>query len=219
VVSLAIEGRSSGPVGLASSMSMGVVAHPNPSLEEKGRKSNSSLGKGDGQKATKDGVTRSGEGLVKGSQKPGQCLPKSSEISEMTIKLEGLASHIQYMKDHALITKFVGIWPPEKALVWWVNNTWKAKGGYDLRLGVKCFFTIIFYNMEDKNRVFEGGPYFYNSTCLYLTFWQKRFNPEKEDLSVAPAWLQFYSLPSEFWRPEILEDIGNALGAFVKVAE
>ena len=71
----------------------------------------------------KDGSTRSGEGLVKGPRKPGQCLPKSSEILEMTIKSEGLASHIQYMKDHMLIVKFVGIWPPAKALVWWINNT------------------------------------------------------------------------------------------------
>ena len=69
----------------------------------------------------------------------------------MTIKLNGLDSHIQYMKDHVLMTKFVGIGPPEKALVWWINTTWKTKGGYDLRLGAKGFFTIIFYNMEDKN--------------------------------------------------------------------
>ena len=69
----------------------------------------------------------------------------------MIIKSDRLESHIQYMKDHALLAKFVGIWPLEKALVWWINNTWKPKGGYDLRLGAKGFFTIIFYNVEDKN--------------------------------------------------------------------
>jgi hypothetical protein len=83
---------------------------------------------------------------------------------------------------------------------------------------VKGFFTIIFYSMEDKNRVFEGGPYFYNSTGLYLTFWQERFNLDKVDLLVTPVWLRLYSLPYELWRLEILEDIGNALGSFVKIA-
>lgn len=99
----------------------------------------------------KDKSTGSRKGSVKGPQKPRQYLPKSSEIPEMTIKSKGLASHIQYMKDHALLAKFMGIWPPEKVLVWWINNTWKLKGGYDLRLGAKGFFTIIFYTMEDKN--------------------------------------------------------------------
>ena len=102
------------------------------------------------------------------------------------------------MKDHALIAKFVGIWLQEKSLVWWINMTWKPKGGYDLRLGAKGFFTIIFYNMEDKNHVFEGGPYFYNSEGLYLTFWQEGFSPENVDLSVAPVWLRLYSVPCEF---------------------
>ena len=123
------------------------------------------------------------------------------------------------MKDHALITKFIGFWPIEKDPIWWINNHWKPKGGYELRLGAKGFFTIVFYNLEDKNRVFEGGPYFYNSVDLYLIFWKERFNPDKEDLSIAPIWLRLYSLPCEFWRPEILTDIGNALGAFVKVVE
>ena len=73
--------------------------------------------------------------------------------------------------------------------------------------------------MEDKGRVFEGGSYFYNSAGLYLTFWKERFNPDKVDLSIAPVWLRQYSLPCELWRPEILADIGNMLGVFVKVAE
>ena len=107
----------------------------------------------------------------------------------------------------------------EKDLIWWINYHWKPKGGYELRLGAKGFFTVVFYNLEDKNRIFEVGPYFYNSVGLYLTFWKERFNPNKEDLSIAPVWLRLYSLPCEFWRPEILIDIGNALGVFVKVAE
>ena len=78
---------------------------------------------------------------------------------------------------------------------------------------------MVFYNVEDKNRIFEGGPYFFNSTGLYLTFWKERFHSDKEDLSIAPVWIRLYSLPCEFWRPKILTDIGNVIGSFVKVAE
>lgn len=84
---------------------------------------------------------------------------------------------------------------------------------------MKGFFTVVFYNLEDKNRVFEGGSYFYNSAGLYLTFWKEHFNPDKEDLSIVLVWLCLYSLPCEFWQPEMLANIGNALGVFVIVAE
>lgn len=77
---------------------------------------------------------------------------------------------------------------------------------------------VVFYNIEDKNRIF-GGPYFFNSAGLYLTFWKERFHPDKEDLSIALVWIRLYSLPCELWRLEILTDIGNAIGNFVKVAE
>ena len=92
------EGRPSGPIVLAFTMAVGADVQPSPSLEENGSKGSSSLGKGEGQKVAKDESSGSREGLVKGPRKPGQCLPKSSEISEMTIKSEGLASHIQHMK-------------------------------------------------------------------------------------------------------------------------
>lgn len=39
---------------------------------------------------------------------PGTCLPKSQEIQTLTIKSDGLEEHIQYMRDHALIAKFLG---------------------------------------------------------------------------------------------------------------
>lgn len=101
----------------------------------------------------------------------------------------------------------------------WIEKNWKPRGGYDLRLGEKGFFTIIFYHIEDINRVFEGGPYFLNSGGLYLTYWQERFSPEKVDLLVVPVWIRLYSLPCELWQHKIMEDIGNALGTFVKVVE
>jgi len=39
----------------------------------------------------------------------------------------------------------------------------------ELHLGSKGFFIVIFSNIEDKDRVFEGGPYFYAAVGLYET--------------------------------------------------
>ena len=51
----------------------------------------------------------------------------------------------------------------------------KPKGGINLHLGSKGFFTVVFTSLEDKDRVFEGGPYFYaaagDEPQILVTIW------------------------------------------------
>ena len=54
---------------------------------------------------------------------------------------------------------------------------------------------------------------------LFLIPWKERFNPGKENLTIAPVCIRMYSLPLEYWKEEILMDIGNTLGNFIKVSE
>jgi len=77
------------------------------------------------------------------------------------------------MKDHALIGKFIGFWLTEKALHGWIAAKWKPKGHTTLQLGPKGFFMAIFNCIEDRNRVLDGGPYFFNAAVLYLRDWIK----------------------------------------------
>jgi len=146
------------------------------------------------------------------------CISKAAERIKIELPSHRINGEIQYMQDHALIGKFLGFWPTEKALHGWIASKWKPKGQVTLQLGPKGFFTAIFNCVEDKSRIFEGGPYFFNSSGLYLTEWKPRFNPDKEDFSWAPVWIRMYSLPVEYWKEETLADIGNKLGTFIKVA-
>jgi hypothetical protein len=86
-------------------------------------------------------------------------------------------------------------------------------------LGSKGFFTIILHNLEDRNHIFDGGPYFFNSVRLFLRFWTEKFSPEKEDFAHALLWIKLYSLPQEFWLEEVLAGIGNTIGVYVKSSE
>jgi hypothetical protein len=104
-------------------------------------------------------------------------------------------AQIEHMKTYALIEKFIGIWPTERALLNWIAVKWKPKAHFDLHLGSKGFFTIIFTWLDDRDKIMEGGPYFFNSVGLYLRNWTERFNPDKEDFTWAPVWIQLYSLP------------------------
>ena len=123
------------------------------------------------------------------------------------------------MKERALIGKFVWIWPIEKTLVWWINTSWKPQGHYNLQLGAKVFFTIIFFTEEDRMQIFENGPYFYNSAGLFLKPWKERFDPDKENLTIASVWIRMYSFPKKYWKEEILMGVRNTLGNFFKVSE
>jgi len=151
--------------------------------------------------------------------KSSTCKPVAACRPEVELPAHRINARIQFMQDRALIGKFMGLWPTERALRLWINRTWQPKGEITLLIGPKGFFTAIFNCLEDRNRVFEGGPYFFNSAGLFLREWKARFNPDTEDLSYAPVWIRFYSLPWEYWGEESLKDLGSALGDFVKVAE
>lgn len=162
------------------------------------------------------------DALVLGNQwqaKIGRCLPRAQKRPRYVIPNNSLEDYRSYMKDHALICKFIGYWPTERDLVKWIHLRWKPKGHIDLKLGAKGFFTIIFMNLEDKERIFEEGPYFMNNAGLFMRHWEERYNPDAEKLLAAPVWVRLFGLPSEFWKPDILEGIGNSIGDFVKVAE
>jgi len=69
-----------------------------------------------------------------------------------------------------LVHKKDGSWPTEKPLNWWIQNKWCPKGEIQLQLGYNGFFIVIFDLLEDGNRIFEGGPYFFNYLGLYMQY-------------------------------------------------
>jgi len=98
----------------------------------------------------------------------GPCKPKAEVTPRVVLNDPSLQAHMDHMRTYVIICKFMGLWPTEKALQAWIKYHWKPKGGIDLHLGSKGFFTMVFTNIEDKDRVFEGGPYFYVAAGLYM---------------------------------------------------
>jgi hypothetical protein len=76
------------------------------------------------------------------------------------------------LRDHALIGKFLGLWSFEWDLMRWIKTWWNPKGDYEHYLISKGLFMIIFFNLEDKDMIFENIPYIFNSAGLYLRFWK-----------------------------------------------
>jgi hypothetical protein len=64
----------------------------------------------------------------------------------------------------------MGIWPSEKALQLLIKERWKVKDQIDMQLGSKGFFTSVFMESGEQDKVFEEGPYFFNSVGLHMRF-------------------------------------------------
>jgi hypothetical protein len=129
---------------------------------------------------------------------PGKCIPKVPQALKYIVSTPRIEEQKKYMRDYALVGKFLGLSPSEKELVEWIHQWWKPKGHYDMQLGSKGFFTIIMHNLEDRNRIFDGGSYFLNSAGLFLRFWTEKFILETKDFGHALVWLRIYSLLQEF---------------------
>jgi hypothetical protein len=63
---------------------------------------------------------------------PGKCIPQAPFTPKYIINTTRIGDQTQYMKDHALIGKFLGLWPYEKDLVKWIQHWWWPMGHYDL---------------------------------------------------------------------------------------
>jgi len=133
----------------------------------------------------------------------GKCLPRAQKQPRYVIPSNKLEDYNCYMRDHALICRFVGYWPSERELYRWIVQRWRPRGQVDLKLGAQGFFIAIFSNLEDKNRIFEEGPYFLNNAGLFVKYWEERYNPEKEKMLDAPVWVRLFGVPDEIWKQPI----------------
>jgi hypothetical protein len=100
------------------------------------------------------------------------CKPKTTLIPKVIMEDPQMQLFQDQMKTHALICKFMGLWPTEKTLRNWIKYYWKPSGEVELHLGSKGFFTLVFMNLEDMDKVFEGGPYFHALAGMYIHPWK-----------------------------------------------
>jgi len=110
-----------------------------------------------------------------------------------------MKAYRDHMLVHAVICKFMGFWPTKRALFLWIKQQWKPKGDFRLHLGAKGFFTLVFANLDDRDHIFNGGPFFYASTGLYMRPWKPNFAPEQKIFKHVPVWIHLFSLPIDYW--------------------
>ncbi|GAA0162163.1 hypothetical protein LIER_18317 [Lithospermum erythrorhizon] len=108
-----------------------------------------------------------------------------------------------------LIGSFTGRFPSSKA-VFDIKNSW----GVDCKVMPysKAWTIFRFKSLEDREKVFEGGPYMAWGKTLML----KKVEDDTmfgDDLFLdIPMWVQFHNVPLCYWNPNGLGKITSKLG-------
>jgi hypothetical protein len=77
------------------------------------------------------------------------------------------------------------------------------------------YFLFEFTSKDDKDLIFQNGPYFMGPQGLYLNKWTPDFDPEVDVPKAVLVWVRLPNLPVHYWNGDSLRHIGNALGKFI----
>lgn len=93
-----------------------------------------------------------------------------------------------------------------------VTNIWRKFGIYDVLSNDQGFYFFKFSHGDAIRKLIEAGPWLIAGKLMILKPWRPQMSLEKEQLSKIPIWVQFSSIPLEFWNEEGLSRIASALG-------
>ena len=91
-----------------------------------------------------------------------------------------IAKDIEYYSKHSLYCKFLGPGVSLQFLETWAWRIWEPEGEMEVMLFKNKFFMVTFICLADRNRVFEGEPYFHKQVGLFIKPWHAGFNPSEE---------------------------------------
>ena len=159
--------------------------------------------------------SRNGDSASNGGfrlKKVNGCLQRAEDRPILIIQPEQVSEDVEYWSNHALICKFLGLRLSLPVLESWARRIWNPEGDMEVLLAANNYFMVIFSSMSDRNKAFEGGPYFFNQVGLFIKPWHSGFNSAEEIPSRVPVWIRLPRLPLEFWREDILHSISLLLG-------
>ena len=108
------------------------------------------------------------------------CLERSDDRPVLIIQPEQISEDVEYWGKHALICKFLGLRLSLPMLESWAHQIWNPEGDMEILLEANNYFMVSFSSMSDRNKVFKGGPYFFNQVGIFIKPWHIGFNSVEE---------------------------------------
>ena len=125
------------------------------------------------------------------------------------------------LSEKGLIGMFTGFWPSPCSAEVWLNKNWRTliQGEVQQIFCGKGYFAFIFEKKEDRDLIFQNGPYFMGPRGMHLNKWDMSFSAEKDIPNAVPMWVKLPHLPLHCCNDEDFRTIGNTLGKYVDKSE
>lgn len=154
-------------------------------------------------------------GRTSKSYKPTKTSPPPNAIR---IDSSQLSDRIDSLQGKALIRKWYFPVLDDNQMRAWLEARWKPLIGYTPIIAklLKEWFCFHFLSAENRDAILNL-QWVCGRSFLSLHRWYLGFNPLSNTLSNNLIWLKLPGLPLDFWTPDTLSEIGNAVGRSVYV--
>ncbi|GLJ32355.1 hypothetical protein SUGI_0651150 [Cryptomeria japonica] len=140
---------------------------------------------------------------------------KDRRVIQVIDLSEEIEEDIEFLKDLAIICRFIGPRADRKTVQRWIEDTWKTP--QITKFMPKGFFIVVFATEEERQKILDGGLWTMKNKPLYIQKWYQNFNPLKTEPYENPIWIRLNNLPMEYWSEEALEKIGRSMGTLMEI--
>lgn len=95
-------------------------------------------------------------------------------------------------------------------------SLWRPKEGMEIHDLGGHRYSFVFFHVLDMRKVLEGGPWTFEQSLLVYQKLQGNEDPHLVKLHKSDIWVHVYDMPQGFMSENILMNIGNFVGQFVK---
>lgn len=103
-----------------------------------------------------------------------------------------------------------------KAMQDMMASLWRPKEGMEVHDLGGFRYSFVFYHILDMQRVLEGGPWSFEQNMLVCNQLVSSEDPHTVKLQEADVWIQVYDIPKGLISENVLKNVGNAIGRYVK---
>ncbi|CAL1390162.1 unnamed protein product [Linum trigynum] len=100
-----------------------------------------------------------------------------------------------------------------------LQTMWACTGPVTIAAMGQGFYSARFSTEHDYVRALNGGPWMIEDHYVLTRTWRRGFEPGEEELSHTLVWARLPKIPMDYYDEELLRNIGNSLGRYIKMDE
>ncbi|XP_016178012.1 uncharacterized protein LOC107620353 [Arachis ipaensis] len=137
---------------------------------------------------------------------------------EVADSLDGdkMATVVEPYKD-AIVIKVLGKNFSYTAITHRLKGVWRTKGGYEILDVGFGYFLVKFDLLEDREKVFLGGPWMITGSYVAVKPWSSSFRPCENTFGSTMVWIRITGLNINYYQERAMKMIASAVGKPIRI--